>query len=141
MKVLLDTCVLSELRRSNGNPHVREVVESIPDTDIFLSVLTIGEIVKGTALLPLGKKKQALQHWVQGLEQNYSDRILPIDIEICTIWGEVTAQARAQGVTAPAVDSLIAATARRHGLHLMTRNTADFAATGVLIVNPWEQPS
>jgi toxin FitB len=138
MKALLDTCVLSELRRSDGNPRVRMTVENYPDSDLFISVLTLGEIIKGIGLLAPGKKKEGLQRWVQGIEQNYADRMLPIDGETSRIWGEITAQARAQGITVPAVDGLIAATALRYGLHLMTRNTADFAATGVLLTNPWE---
>jgi predicted nucleic acid-binding protein len=138
MKVLLDTCVLSDLRRSDGNPRVRITVENYPDSDLFISVLTLGEIIKGIGLLAPGKKKEGLQRWVQGIEQNYADRMLPIDGETSRIWGEITAQARAQGITVPAVDGLIAATALRYGLHLMTRNTADFAATGVLLTNPWE---
>ena len=138
MKVLLDTCVLSELRRSDGNPRVRMTVENYPDSDLFISVLTLGEIIKGIGLLAPGKKKEGLQCWVQGIEQNYADRMLPIDGETSRIWGEITAQARTQGITVPAVDGLIAATALRYGLHLMTRNTADFAATGVLLTNPWE---
>ena len=138
MKVLLDTCVLSELRRSDGNPHVRMTIEGYPDSDLFISVLTLGEIIKGVAILAPGKKHEGLQRWVQGIEQNYADRILPIDSEASRIWGEITARARTQGITVPAVDGLIAATALRHGLHLMTRNTADFAGTGVLLINPWE---
>jgi toxin FitB len=75
---------------------------------------------------------------VQGIERSYADRILPIDGETSRIWGEITAHAGRRGIVVPAVDGLIAATGRRHGLHLMTRNTADFMATGVLLTNPWE---
>ena len=139
MKVLLDTCVLSELRRSDGEPCVRQSVESFVDSDLYMSVLTVGEIVKGIALLSPSKKKQDLQRWIQGLEQRYGDRILPVDRDVSHIWGEITSRARTQGVTLPVVDGLIAATALRHGLHLMTRNTSDFATTGVLLINPWEQ--
>jgi toxin FitB len=64
--------------------------------------------------------------------------LLNIDHEAAIIWGEVTARARKQGVTIPAVDGLLAATALRHGLHFMTRNTKHVAATGVLLINPWE---
>ena len=138
MKVLLDTCVLSELRRSDGNPRVRATVESYRDSDLFISVLTLGEIIKGIVLLAPGKKKEGLQKWVQGIEQNYADRVLPIDSETSRIWGEITAQARRQGIIVPTVDGLIAATALCHGLHLMTRNTSDFTATGVLLTDPWE---
>lgn len=139
MSVLLDTCVVSELRRSDGNPRVREAVNAIPDDDLFLSVLTIGEIIKGIALLEPGKKQQALQEWVRKLQAEFADHILPVDLATCATWGEVTAPARGRGVTVPAVDGLIAATARRHGLYLMMRNVADFAATGVPVLDPWQE--
>jgi len=138
MRVLLDTCVLSELQRPNGNPAVKEAVGELADDDIFVSVLTIGEIAKGVALLPSGKKKSRLQQWLTGLESLFPQRILSVDIATSQIWGEVTARSRKNGVTLPAVDGLIAATALSHGLHLMTRNVSDFASTGVIIVNPWE---
>jgi len=137
LRVLLDTCVLSELRRAEANPNVVEAVTALPDEGLFLSVVTIGEIVTGITLLEEGKKKRGLQRWVQGLEATYADRILSVDLETCTIWGEITALARLQDITVPAVDGLITATARRYGLHLMTRNVSDFAATGVLTLNPW----
>jgi predicted nucleic acid-binding protein len=139
MRVLLDTCVVSELRRSDGDPRARAAVNAIPDNDLFLSVLTIGEIVKGIALLEPGKKQQALQEWADGLQTRFADHILPVDLATCVLWGEIIAQARRQGITVPAVDGLIAATARRHGLRLMTRNVADFAATGAVVLNPWQE--
>lgn len=138
MRVLLDTCVLSELQRPNGNPAVKKAVGELADDDIFVSVLTIGEIAKGVALLPPGKKKSRLQQWLTGLESLFPQRILSVDIATSQIWGEVAARSRKNGVTLPAVDGLIAATALSHGLHLMTRNVSDFASTGVIIVNPWE---
>ncbi len=138
MRVLLDTCVVSEIQRTNGNVFVREAVDALPNQDIFLSVLTIGEIVRGINQLEPGKKRQSLQQWVQTLENNFTGQILPVDIETCTIWGELTAQARKHGITIPAVDGLIAATAKRHGLYVMTRNISDFSATGAMLLNPWE---
>ena len=137
MRVLLDTNVLSELRRSVGDPSVRAAVSAIADENLFVSVLTIGEITKGLTLLEPGKKRAALQKWVQGIEQGYADRVLSVDLEICTIWGKLTANARKRGITVPAVDGLIAATAQRHGLHLMTRNIGDYEETGTMLINPW----
>ena len=104
-----------------------------------MSVLTVGEIIKGISLLGSGRKRESLQRWVQGIEAYYADRILPVDLEVCTIWGELTANARARGITVPAIDGLIAASAHRHGLHLMTRNIADFETIGVMLLNPWER--
>jgi predicted nucleic acid-binding protein len=65
--------------------------------------------------------------------------MLPVDLETARLWGEITARGRKGGKTLAALDGLIAATALRHGLHLMTRNERDFADTGVLIVNPWQE--
>ncbi len=138
MRVLLDTCVLSELQRPNGSPAVKKAITALADDDIFISALTLGEITKGVALLPHGKKRERLQQWLHGLESLFPQRILPVDIETSQIWGEITASARKDGLTMPAIDGLIAATALRHGLHLMTRNVSDFAPSGVIIINPWE---
>ena len=137
MRVLLDTCVLSELRLPNPHPAVRRAIESFDANDLFVSVLSIGEVSKGVALLAEGLKKRALQNWLQRLESNYSERILSVDLETGRIWGELVAAAQRAGRPVAAVDALIAAIARRHGLHLMTRNTADFEPTGVLVLNPW----
>ncbi len=137
MRVLLDTCVLSELRHPKGDAGVRRTVDAFDSESLFVSVLSIGEIAKGIALLKESQNKRALQIWLQMLERHYGDRLLPIDLETSRIWGELTAAAQRVGRTVPAGDGLIAATARRHGLHVMTRNIADFEPTGVLLLNPW----
>ena len=137
MRVLLDTCVLSELRLPKGDPRVRHAVDVLGSDDLFISVLTVGEIAKGIALLKEGKNKRNLQAWLQTLERDYADRILPVDLETSHIWGELTAAAQKTGKVVPASDGLIAATARRHGLYIMTRNAEDFQPTGVLLLNPW----
>jgi predicted nucleic acid-binding protein len=69
--------------------------------------------------------------------RDYADRLLPIEHEICRLWGELAATAQKAGRVVPATDGLIAATALHHGLCVMTRNTANFEPTGVLIINPW----
>ena len=138
MKILLDTCTLAELRRPDGNPSVKAAVAEVPDADLYLSVLTVGEIVKGVALLAAGQKKRNLATWLVGLESQFGDRILAVDIETARIWGEMTARARKIGVAIPGTDGLLAATALRHGLHIMTRNTRHFEASGALIIDPWQ---
>jgi predicted nucleic acid-binding protein len=137
LRVLLDTCVLSELRRPKGPLGVRRVVEALESDSLFVSVVSIGEIAKGIALLKESKNKRELQAWLQALERNYADRLLPVDLETSHTWGELTAAAQKAGKIVPASDGLIAATARRHGLHVMTRNTEPFEPTGVLLLNPW----
>ena len=139
MRVLLDTCVLADLRRRDANPVVMRAVDEIEDSKLFVSVISIGEIIKGIALLEEGKRKHDLNAWVAGLERRYADRIIAIDIETTRIWGEITASAAKSGKVIPAVDGLIAATALRHGLHLMTRDVSHFEPTGALVINPYNE--
>jgi predicted nucleic acid-binding protein len=137
MRVLLDTCVLAEIRHPEGKPAVKSAVRGLPDEELYLSVLTVGEIVKGVALLPASRRKSGLLSWLVVLEEEFRGRILGVDLETGRIWGELAARARKSGVVIPATDGLIAATALRHGLHVMTRNTRHFEATGALVIDPW----
>ena len=139
MRVLLDTCALSELRRPKPNRGVLLAIEALTSDDLFVSVLSIGEIAKGIAVLGESKKKRALRIWLHTLEGQYADRLLPVDLETSRLWGELTAAAQKTGRIIPAADGLIAATARRHGLHVMTRNTVDFESAGALVLNPWAE--
>lgn len=137
MKVLLDTCALAELRKPRPDPAVVAAVKAVPDEKLFLSALSVGEIAKGTALLPAGKKRNELTAWLVALEREFRERILPVDVEIARGWGEMTARAQKKGLIVAPTDGLIAATAMRHKLHVMTRNEKDFQPTGVRVVNPW----
>ncbi len=140
MRVLLDTCVLSEIRHPKGSPAVKKAVADLDNDDIFVSILSIGEISKGVSLLADGARKRELTAWLRALEHHHADRLLPVDLETAHIWGELTAAAESARPkhTIPAIDGLIAATAHRHGLHVMTRNVDDFKPTGVLLINPWD---
>lgn len=137
MRTLIDTCVLSELRRPTGSARVAASFAVLADDEVFLSVLTIGELRKGIDRLRAGKKKRGLEQWLRQLVAVASDRILPINLETAVLWGELAAKLEKTGRPLPAIDCLIAATAIQHGLHLMTRNVADFEPTGVLLINPW----
>jgi toxin FitB len=140
VKLLLDTCVLSELQKRAGSPAVQSFFDLSPSTSLFLSVITIGEITKGIALLSEGEKKRSLRAWLIGLSSQFEERILPLDQETAEIWGELSASGQQQGRSIPVADGLIAATALRHGLHVATRNTAHFVSAGAMIVNPWLSP-
>ena len=138
MRALLDTCVLSELNRhGGGTPQVQQAVSEFADEALFVSVVSLGEIAKGVALLDAGARQRDLLTWLNGLESNFADRLLPVDSETARVWGELTARAQQQGRTVHVADGLIAATALRHGLHIMTRNVSDFEPTGALLINPW----
>lgn len=138
MRVLLDTCVISEMRKQIISSALKEILDGIKEDDLYLSAITVGELIKGISLLDEGRRKKELWTWINGLENDFADRILEIDAETAHIWGEVTAKAQKEGKNIPACDGLIAATALKNGLHLLTRNSDDFIATGVLVINPWK---
>ena len=100
-------------------------------------MVSLGEIAKGVALLDAGARQRELLTWLNGLESHFADRLLPVDSETARVWGELSARAQRQGRTVHVADGLIAATALRHGLHVMTRNVSDFEPTGALLINPW----
>lgn len=137
MRVLLDTCVLSELHRPNASDKVRNAVDRTDGNNLFISTITTGEIIKGISLLDDGQRKSELKQWIQTLEKNYAERILPVDLATSHIWGEITASAQKKGKIIPTADGLIAAIAIRNGLTIMTRNMDDFCETGAMIINPW----
>ena len=137
MRVLLDTCVISEVRRSDAEPKVTAAVQSLREGDAFLSAITIGEISFGLRRLQRGKRQRELMEWLRSIERDFADRILGVDAAIARLWGQITADAECAGRQVAPADGLIAATARQHRLQVMTRNVDDFAPTGVQIVNPW----
>lgn len=137
MRFLLDTCVLSELRKPNCHHKVREAIHSKVSEDLFVSVISIGEIAKGIELLEPGQRQRELKVWLETLKASYGDRILLIDQEISHFWGELSAHAQRRGRIVSVTDGLLGATALCHGLRVMTRNVDDFEPTGVQLVNPW----
>jgi toxin FitB len=132
---LLDTNVISETRKTRPDGGVIAFLTAADAGELFLSVLTLGELRKGVAAKvrtdPLAAKQLAA--WVDGVETGFTDRLLPIDVATASRWGELSA-----GRTLRVIDTLIAASAVSRGLTLVTRNTADFAATGVPLVDPWQ---
>lgn len=135
--ILLDTCVLSEVARPRPDAHVLRWFDAAPGTDLYVSVLTLGEIANGCARLADGARRRRLETWLVGLKRDFGSRVLPIDTDIAEPWGRLAAAAQKRGRTLGTVDGLIAATALRHGLAVATRNVGDFATTGVDVINPW----
>lgn len=136
MSWLLDTNVLSELRRKSPDARVVAWVEARPASTLYLSVLTLGEIQRGVEAMLESPRKQALSDWLETeLPAFFAGRVLDVNATVAARWGSLLARA---GRPLPTIDSLLAATALRHGLTLVTRNVADFADTGVSLFNPWD---
>jgi predicted nucleic acid-binding protein len=138
VSVLLDTNIVSELRKgARADARVRAWFATIPETDVFLSVIVLGEIRRGIERVRAKDAAQALalERWLQRLTRYHADRILPVDERVADEWGRFSAQRN----VAP-VDVLMAATARAHGLILATRNMRDVAWTGVPCLNPFQPP-
>jgi predicted nucleic acid-binding protein len=129
---LVDTNVVSEARRNT--PQAVAWLRAVPPSSIYLSVITLGEIMKGIALKERSDRQAAghLAEWLLTLRQEFADQILPISEAVAIEWGRIAAL-RPRGDS----DGLIAATAKVHELILVTRNVADFDDTSLSIVNPW----
>ena len=138
MSYLLDTNVLSELRRKQPDEDVVAWLQARPPQALYLSVLTLGEIRKGVERLEAGTRKQALVDWLeQELPSFFLGRLLMVGPEVADRWGRLMAQASRP---LPAIDGLLAATALQHDLTLVTRNTKDFEGLlGLSVLNPWSR--
>jgi predicted nucleic acid-binding protein len=132
---LLDTNVISETRKTHADRGVIAFLSGADAAQLFLSVLTIGELHKGVEARRRSDSGAAdrLSEWVDGIETTFTNRVLPINTSIARLWGVFSA-----GRSLPAIDTLIAATAITHGLTLVTRNRRDFDSTGVALLDPWQ---
>jgi toxin FitB len=136
---LLDTNCVSELVRVKPERRVLEWIEAAQEELLYLSVLTLGEIRKGLAALPQNRRRTLLEAWLDIEFQNrFIGRILPIDAAVADRWGLLTASAKRRGAVIPVIDGLIAATALQYNLTVVSRNTGDFRAAQVPVLNPWE---
>lgn len=137
MTYLLDTCAVSELRKPRPNAGLTHFLTQAHGDTLYLSAVTVGELTKGVESLPDGRRKNELDAWLKRLMHDYKDRVLPIDGETAQLWGCLTARAQGGGIIIPALDGLIAASALRHDLTVITRNVSDFRSTGAKVENPW----
>ncbi len=134
MSFLLDTNVVSEIRKREPHPGVLGWFTSVPASELFLSVLVVGEIRQGVERLARRDPAQAevFEHWLKQLVAVYEDRIVPVTTEVAEAWGRLNVPD-----PVPVVDGLLAATALARGWTLVTRNTADVASTGVRLLDPF----
>ena len=137
MSYLIDTNIISEIRKGRRcDVNVARWYEAIEDASLYLSVMVIGEIRKGIEKLRPKNATQAnmIEDWLEEVAKAFGDRILPIDGTVANEWGRLTAIR-----PLPVIDGLLAATAKVHGMTLVTRNIADIANLGVHVINPFTQ--
>jgi predicted nucleic acid-binding protein len=132
---LLDTVVISELRKRQPAGSVTQWLSQRVESELFLSVITIGEIQRGIT----GKRQDdpvfadSLSVWLDELLRNYEARILPVSTDVARLWGDLSCRVKHDGA-----DVLIAATALSHGLVVVTRNVRHFEPLGVRVINPFD---
>ena len=133
---LLDTVTLSALRRNRRDPALVDWIERQRPSDLFISVVSIGEIERGIARqISINPRfAAALGAWLDRLLSLYESRILPFNLSTARRWGALSA-----ALGNESVDLMIAATAFEHGLTVVTRNVTDFEPTGVSVVNPFSR--
>lgn len=137
MSYLLDTNVLSELRKKAPNAGLIEWMGQRPASTLYLSVLTLGELRKGVEGVSDRRRRATMFDWLEAeLPAFFTGRILSIDAHVADRWGRLLAAA---GRPVPAIDSLIGATAAHYGLSLVTRNVRDFSWMGLDVINPWNK--
>jgi predicted nucleic acid-binding protein len=136
---LLDTNVISEWTKASPNPGTVRWLAEADEDRVFISTVTIAEIRHGIERLPHGNKRDRLDTWLtEDLPARFGDRILPVDTNVGDHWGRIMARGQAGGRSVSTMDAFIAATAERHEMVLVTRNTSDFEALGLRLIDPWE---
>jgi toxin FitB len=135
MTFLLDTNVISEIRKPHPDRHVVAWWDTVTSAEVFISALTIGEIRLGIERLRRKDNAQAdlLERWLHGLRAIYEDHIINVDAGIAEEWGHLSVPD-----PLPTIDGLLAATARARGLILVTHNVADLARSGIRVLNPFD---
>ena len=138
MSFVLDTNVVSEVRKARPHHRVRSWFGSVDAADLYLSVLVVGEIVQGVERLRRRDPDQArvYDEWLVQLRTDFAHRILPVDVAVAEEWGRMTARD-----PLPVIDGLLAATAKVRGWTLVTRNIKDVDRSGVMFIDPFAAPS
>ena len=135
---LLDTNILSELRRARPEPKVVAFISAQALDSLFVSAVTFAEIRFGIELIEDMHKRASLKDWLNlQLRPMFENRVLPVSEDIMFKWRLLVEEGRKSGHTFPQPDLIIAATALHHGLAIVSRDTGGFVKTGAMLVNPW----
>lgn len=136
--IVLDTNVISEVLRERPDPAVTAWLAAQPVTSLFLTAVTQAELLYGAALLPEGRRRQALTEALTTiLATEFAGRILPFDRPATEAYAQIAATRRASGAPISAFDAQIAGISRSRGAQVATRNVADFDGCGIGVVDPW----
>lgn len=139
MSWLLDTNVVSEWVRPRPDAGVIRFLEALDEDRVYLSVATLAELRLGIEQLGAGARRSALERWLStDLVERFAGRVLVVDTAVAELWGRCLARGRSLGRPISVMDALVAATARLHGLTLVTRNVADFRPLELSLHNPWK---
>lgn len=136
--ILLDTNVISEAMKPQPNPAVLAWLNAQVTETLYLSSITLAELLFGIGTLPAGRRKTALTHVLNGLLELFSDRMLTFNAEAARHYADLAVIARAAGQGFPTPDGYIAAIAKAHGFAVATRDLAPFQAAGLTVINPWD---
>jgi predicted nucleic acid-binding protein len=138
MRFLVDTNILSELSKDRPEPAVEDWLDRQPREDLAVSALSFGEIRAGMLMMAEGRKKSRVRQWFKHtLEDQFADRVLPVNRSIALESGRLTAEAKQRGRRTDIVDLLLVATALVLGLPIVTRNVRHCAGWGANVINPW----
>lgn len=138
--IVLDTNVVSEAMKAAPNPAVLAWLDEQAAETLYLSSVTLAELLFGMGALPAGRRKDALAQTLDGLLRLFENRILAFDTDAARNYGELAVKARAAGKGFPTPDGYIAAIAAVRGFTVATRDVAPFQAVGLDVINPWDAP-
>jgi toxin FitB len=136
--IVLDTNVVSEAMKPEPHPSVRAWLNNQVAETLYLSSVTLAELMFGIGALPAGKRKDMLAQALDGLMGLFRDRMLPFDIDAARHYAKLAVTAKTGGRGFPTPDGYIAAIAASRGFIVASRDTAPFKAAGVSVINPWE---
>ena len=136
--IILDTNVVSEAMKPEPNPVVRAWLNDQAAETLYLSSVTLAELLFGIAALPSGKRKDMLALTLEGLMGLFNDRVLPFDVEAARHYADLAVVAKVSGRGFPTPDGYIAAIAASRGFIVASRDTAPYEAARVTVINPWQ---
>lgn len=135
--ILLDTNVVSEAMKPEPDPAVRDWLDEQAAETLYLSSVTIAELMFGIGALPNGKRKDRLTSTLTGVLEIFADRVLPFDTNAARRYADLAVKARAAGKGFPTPDGYIAAIAASHDFAVASRDASAFTAAGLNVIDPW----